>query len=428
MYPGQSLNQLRFFKGLGSQLTDLQIMKEINKNPLLYKRNIDGKIISADHFVTDGLEIHLNLSGDHTDGIVGLRARSNPTPIDLTRREEYEAEDFFEPLKGKERISIKKGEYYLFSSSEILNIPSHLNVEMRSHSHIGISGPLHFAGFIDNGFNGDLVFEVRSDEISDMILEDEMPISKLNIFRTIIPNKLYGNEIGSNYQYQLGPKPSKHFKPFDFVYAARNYQKLDRDVLVQDAKILMQHRKQKEGFEFLSSDIALKLFKDIEDGFFHSRYDCEFDNLILQPIPYALFFRGTNEIFTYIRAKDIKQYGDERLFGKHSIGLGGHTIRSDGPNYIDKCLEREVIEEVEIIGNHSKPKLVGTLMAYDKPVDRVHLGLVFVSHVDGDVKQKESSITSSGMVPIKQLMKSNSEKYETWSKILIPYLIELSKY
>ena len=95
MYPGQALNQLRFFKGLGSQLTDLQIMREINKNPLLYKRNIDGEIIPAGHFVTDGLEIHLDLSGDNTDGIIGLRARSNPMHIDLTKRGEYEAEDFF---------------------------------------------------------------------------------------------------------------------------------------------------------------------------------------------------------------------------------------------------------------------------------------------------------------------------------------------
>ena len=137
-------------------------------------------------------------------------------------------------------------------------------------------------------------------------------------------------------------------------------------------------------------------------------------------------FGGKNDIFTYIRAKDIKDYGEEKLFGKHSIGLGGHIIKSDGPNYINRCIEREVMEEeVEIIGNYSEPILRGTLMAYDKPVDTVHFGLIYSINVDGDVKVKESSIISGKMMSIKKLMKGSSKKYETWSRVLIPYLDKL---
>jgi len=427
MYPGYALNQLRFFKGLEAQLTDSQLMKEIKKNPLLYIRDSEGELTPADSLVTDGLEIHLDLSGKYTDGIVGLRARHNPTPIDIKRKGAYEAEDFFEPLKG-EKITIKREEHYLFASSEILEIPKHLNVEVRSHSQIGFNGPLHFAGFVDNGFNGDLVFEVRPDEISYIELEDGMPVSKLDVFRTLIPDKLYGKDIGSHYQDQIGARPSKHFKEFDFTHAARNYEKLDRIVLVQAIETLKKHRKKADGFEVLIGDESLALFRDIENGFFQSRYDCEDDDLILQPIPYVLLFNNKNEIFTYVRSKDIKEYGDERLFGKHSIGLGGHIIKSDGPNYIDNCLEREVMqEEIEIQGNYSEPRLRGTLMAYDKPVDRVHFGLIYSINVDGNVKVKESSIISGRMVSIKELMRDNSEKYETWSRVLIPYLHELSK-
>jgi len=422
MYPGYALNQLRFFKGLEAKFTDLELIEEIKKNPLLYKRDNNGELIPSESFVTDGLGIHLGLSGEYTEGIVGLRARHNPNPIDSKKINEYEAEDFFEPLKG-EKIRIRGEEHYLLASSEILKIPKHLNVEMRAHSQIGFSGPLHFAGFVDNGFKGDLVFEVRSDEISNIELEDGMPVSKLDVFRTIIPDKLYGKKIGSHYQDQLGPQPSKHFKKFDFTYAARNYEKLDRIVLVEVAETLMKHRKKKEGFEFLDCDKALELFKDIEDGFFQSRYDCEDDNLILQPIPYVLVFGNKDDIFTYIRAKDIKDYGDERLFGKHSIGLGGHILESDGPDYINGCLEREVMqEEVEIQGNYTEPRLRGTLMAYDKPVDTVHFGLIYSINVDGNVKVKESSIISGRMMAIKELSKDNSEKYETWTKVLIPYL------
>ena len=63
----------------------------------------------------------------------------------------------------KEKIHVLPGEYYLLASAEVLKVPSHLK-KLASHSHIGIS-VLHFAGFIDNGFVGDLVFEVRSEEV-----------------------------------------------------------------------------------------------------------------------------------------------------------------------------------------------------------------------------------------------------------------------
>ena len=44
--------------------------------------------------------------------------------------------------------------------------------------------------------------------------------------------------------------------------------------------------------------------------------DCESDEEVLQVIPYVLLFDESKKIFTYIRASDIKDYGDERLFGK----------------------------------------------------------------------------------------------------------------
>ena len=134
------------------------------------------------------------------------------------------------------------------------------------------------------------MFEVRSDEIADMELSDGMPISKLKVYRTAVPDKLYGEASGAHYQLQVGPRPAKFFKPFDFTLAARNYEKLDRLVLVQDALILNRHCHQKAGFEFIVEEEAAALFKDIERGFFQSRYDCEFDELILQIIPYVILF------------------------------------------------------------------------------------------------------------------------------------------
>ena len=317
----------------------------------------------------------------------------------------------------------------------MLKIPPHLNTELEAHSHIGITGPLHFAGFIDNGFEGDLVFEVRSDELSNMALEHEMPISRLNVFRTELPDKIYGTSIGSNYQGQVGPKPAKYFQEFDFTLAARNYKKLDRLVLVEDANTLNRHRKSDESFEFIDSDEAEALCNDARKGFFHSRYDCEDDTLVLQPIPYVLLFGPDRTVFTYVRATNIKDYGDKRLFKKHSIGAGGHIIRTDGPEYLESCIEREVFsEEVRVRGDYSRPKLVGTLMAYDKEVDTVHFGLVFAAMTTGQIEPNESSIASGRMITFEELEKDLEEtldnpdcdrEYETWSRVLIPHLQEI---
>jgi len=253
IFPGLSLNQLRFFNTRNFQLTPEEILTEYNKTPLLYVK--EGKnLVPAKPIITDGLQIHIDLSGEDTGGIVGLRARSNPDPVDLSGRKKYYAEEFFEPIKimDDKKIVIQVGQHYLLSSKEWLRIPYHLNVELLSHSQIGIAGPLHRAGFIDNYFWGNLVFEVTLDEIADMQLRDWMPISKLHIFRTNIPDKAYGKRIGSSYHKQAGVRVAKFFIPFDFDWAAKNYAKLDRNVRTNEVNVLKSFRKKEAALNILT--------------------------------------------------------------------------------------------------------------------------------------------------------------------------------
>jgi dCTP deaminase len=426
IYPGLRFSQFRWFKGLAAQLTPDEILQEYEDYPMLYDR-LEDKVSPAEPVVFDGLEIRLDLIGRHSEGIVGLRARHNPTPIDYAQPGKHNAEDYFEPIKAGGKLRLPKGGHYLFASKEILDIPTHLSAELQKHSDIGIHGPLHFAGFIDNGFTGDLVFEVRSDEISDMALVDGMPWSKLHIFRTGEPDKTYGESIGSSYQGQVGPKPSKHFQPFDYAFAAKNYEKLDRLVLVQDTKRLLSHRSIESGFESIDENHAAGLFRDIREGFFHSRYDHDIDcndkRLTLEPIPYVILF-GDNSVYSFVRAKHIVDYGEQELFGKHSIGFGGHVTLTDKPDYVMPCIMREVFqEEVEVV-DHSEPRLLGTLMAYDKPVDQRHFGLVYKVHVSGEVKLKERSAKTGRMVSLSDMSNIDIKPYETWSRLLIPMLGE----
>lgn len=429
--PRAVLNQLRFFYGEDVSLSQREITGENSRNPFLYIKNTDNSVSPADIIITDdGLQIGLDLTGRHTQGIVALRARKNPNPIDLSKKNYYNAEEYFEPVSAQNsKIEFKNGNHYLIASKGELRIPAHLSAELRQYSGTGIIGIFHQAGFVDPNFCGDLVFEAFFMEQGGVVLnaEDSRPASTLEFFRTIeTPDKLYGKEIGSSYQQQLGSKPSKHFKPFDFTTAAKNHQKLNRDVLVHQARTLTLFRINQEGFEPVTEKQAKQLITEIQNkGFFHSRYDCEDDEQVLQPIPYVIVYDRSRKVFTYKRAENKKDYGEEKLFGKLSIGLGGHIIRKDAPAYIENCLYRELNEEVKITGNLSKPSLIGTLMSYEQPVDRVHFGLVYSVQVKGKVMSNEASIGWHKMYSIKELNEMNmadKDSFETWSQILIPHL------
>jgi predicted NUDIX family phosphoesterase/deoxycytidine triphosphate deaminase len=355
-----------------------------------------------------------------------LRARLNPDPIDLSKKGVCEAEEFFEPIlaSGDGKMKLDGGEYYLIASKGILQIPPHLNVGLRDHFPGGFRGPLHFAGFVDNGFVGDLVFEVRMDEIASMCLDDGMPVSTLDLFRTGVPDRLYGEKIGSHYHGQVGPRPAKYFKPFDYAFAAREYDKLDRQVLVQDAALLNEIRRSGYGFEFLTPADMGRLHELVKRGFFHSRFDCEDDRCVLQVLPYTMIFGPEGMVFAYVRAKDIRDYGEPKLFGKHSIGVGGHIVASDGPDFIGNNIRRELMEEVDILDGRSEASFFGTIKADDRPVDCVHFAMVHAVYATGAVSPRESSISSGRMVRIEDLMVDPEypKKYETWSRILIPLL------
>jgi predicted NUDIX family phosphoesterase/deoxycytidine triphosphate deaminase len=425
IYPHLSLTQLRFQKG-DPKLTNDEIREEYVKTPFLYDK--ESNLPITDIKITDGLPINIDLEGRATFGVVGLRMRKNPFPIDLSKKDEYVPEDHFEPIMARDGVKFTPGNYYLLASREVLSIPPHLSAELRRYSHEGLQGKHDDAGFIDNNWLGDLVSELTPfEEITSR--GKEMPASRIDLFRTSeMPDKLYGGEgVGSNYRLQTGPRVGKHCKPFDFATASKNYEKLSKIVLVQDKKTLLRHRKSPEGFEFMDLGNADNLFSDIGNGFFHSRYDCEEDPLILQFIPYVLFF-GQDEIFSYIRSDNIKHYGESKLFGNHSIGVGGHILKSDGPDYARNCLEREALtEEIKIQGNYSEPVFAGTLYATDKPVDRVHFGLIYAIHTDGKIEPNENSIIHSEMIPIEKMRGGyyKNNKTETWTKILIPHLREI---
>jgi len=146
-------------------------------------------------------------------------------------------------------------------------------------------------------------------------------------------------------------------------------------------------------------------------------------------LPYIVYLGKDHTVFSYVRASEIEKYGERGLFGKHSIGVGGHINEGDAPEYVKNNLRREATEEVRITGVATEPKLVGTILARTRKVDRNHFGLTYVVSVNGRVmiRKKERSAISGEMIPIDKLLKDKEafKNYETWSRCLIPHLGEL---
>lgn len=443
--PRLVLNQIRFLTGAGAQLTADELRQEQEKYGIvsLLGDGEEGKLIPVDRPIIshEGVRLKLDLEGKVTYGVVGLQAKKNPLPIDIRSNGKYPVHDYFEPRKidgtpgGRTGISIYPEEPFLLTSHEFVSVPPHLCAELKSFSDVSISGIWHRAGFFDPGFRGTATLEVTSDEPGRSYLEHEMPISDLTFFRVGEGDKVYGQEIGSNYQDQTGPRPAKWFSlpPLGFGELARTYNKLNVKVLVAPTDDLLRIRQNQDedGFEPATKETLPRLDEVLKErSFFVSRYHCEDDELILQLIPYVIVTnKAKDEIYVYERGNDPVEYGDKRLFGKLSIGFGGHINKEkDGPDYLRNCLEREVDKEELIFANeHSEPVLVGTLMSHKKPVDRVHFGLIYVVDTDGEVLPNEKSInwlkpykTSDLQDQFRQ--EENPDRYETWTAELIKHL------
>ncbi len=159
----------------------------------------------------------------------------------------------------------------------------------------------------------------------------------------------------------------------------------------------------------------------VASGWPSVRGHCEYDTEVLQPIPYIVVFGPNRTVFRYLRSTDRKQYGDNRLGGKWSLGVGGHIRPEDGPDFIRNCIVRELEEEIELGTTVKGPTFAGTLYCEDRPIDKVHFGLVHVIRARPPILHRPGAQVSSELIPISEAQKVPGE-YESWSKLLLPHL------
>lgn len=120
--------------------------------------------------------------------------------------------------EGDEPFILHPGEFVLGATLERFTIPAHLAGRLEGKSSLGRLGLLTHstAGFIDPGFTGHITLELSNTANLPIALYPEMKVGQLALFRMTSPAQSpYGTgTLGSKYQGQRGPTPSKAYLNF----------------------------------------------------------------------------------------------------------------------------------------------------------------------------------------------------------------------
>lgn len=117
-----------------------------------------------------------------------------------------------------EALILHPGEFVLGSTSERIGLPEDLVGRLEGKSSLGRLGLLIHttAGFVDPGFTGYLTLELSNVANLPITVYPGMKIGQISFLRmTTSAEHPYGSsELGSKYQGQRGPTPSRYFENF----------------------------------------------------------------------------------------------------------------------------------------------------------------------------------------------------------------------
>jgi dCTP deaminase len=241
---GTKLNQLRFIRG-NPISTDGLLEQLAEKERLVYYENGEGPAEAVierglknlvarqggdqQAVIDRGLRTTTDFEGSE-DSIVAYKAKRYCPPVDLSKVRAYDATDFWVPIYSprSKRVVLDPGDFYLMASKERFSVPPSFAAEMEPFDQSIGDFSVHYAGFFDPGFGygetGEIkgtkaVLEVRAHEVP-LLLEDRQIVGRLIYHRMAnVPQKLYGQAIGSSYQRQ-GLALSKQFKPLETARSA----------------------------------------------------------------------------------------------------------------------------------------------------------------------------------------------------------------
>jgi predicted NUDIX family phosphoesterase len=165
---------------------------------------------------------------------------------------------------------------------------------------------------------------------------------------------------------------------------------------------------------------------------FRSRALVEEDPSFKQIIPYVIV-RFEDR---YLLLQRTSKQTEKRLHGKLSIGIGGHIndleVAGTHKNILHAGLERELEEEIHLMGQRRSLDLAGIISDDSTPVGQVHLGLVFILETDSPKHTvNEPDLMTAEWASLDQL-RERRDRMETWSQIafdqiLSPAAVEVAR-
>jgi dCTP deaminase len=143
---------------------------------------------------------------NHTMGLIDVKQNLE----DLTQLVEIGEDDTF---------ILHPGEFVLGSTLERVALPNDLVARLEGKSSLGRLGLLihSTAGFVDAGWDGQLTLELSNVANLPITLYPRMKIGQISFIRmTTEADHPYGSKsVGSKYQGQRGPIPSRYWENFD---------------------------------------------------------------------------------------------------------------------------------------------------------------------------------------------------------------------
>jgi dCTP deaminase len=125
--------------------------------------------------------------------------------------------ELVEVIEG-EALILHPGEFVLGSTAERVRLPDDLVARLEGKSSLGRLGLLihSTAGFVDAGWDGHLTLELSNVANLPITVYPSMKIGQISFLRMTTPaDRPYGSSgLGSKYQNQWGPTPSRYFENF----------------------------------------------------------------------------------------------------------------------------------------------------------------------------------------------------------------------
>ncbi|MGH9299112.1 MAG: dCTP deaminase [Acidimicrobiales bacterium] len=155
----------------------------------------------------------------HVDRYFRVFRNHSQRVIDVKENQE-ELTELVEVI-GSEALILHPGEFVLGSTVERVRLPGDLVGRLEGKSSLGRLGLLihSTAGFVDAGWDGFLTLELSNVANLPITVYPGMKIGQISFIKMTSPADVpYGSEgLGSKYQNQRGPTPSRYFENFRAV-------------------------------------------------------------------------------------------------------------------------------------------------------------------------------------------------------------------